>query len=202
MPGTFTTHRHPRIDPQAAVANKPLRATEGLRLHWPEYLIEAAESGLYLFSACATATLLWRPASPIQQYLSSDAIRRLLMGMAMGAAIVAIVRSPWGNQSGAHFNPAITFTFYRLGKVASWDAVFYCAGQFLGAVAGVALAALALQGAPAHRAVRYAAIQTGAYGDFAAFLAELSISFFLMIASWSRPTTKPWRLIRATLQLS
>ena len=124
--------------------------------------METAESGLYLFSACTTATLLWRPASPIQQYLSSDAIRRLLMGMAMGAAIVAIVRSPWGNQSGAHFNPAITFTFYRLGKVASWDAVFYCAGQFLGAVADVALAALALQGAPAHRAVRYAATQPGA----------------------------------------
>ena len=102
--------------------------------------------------------------------------------MAMGVAIVAIVRSPWGKQSGAHFNPAITFTFYRLGKVASWDAVFYCAGQFLGAVAGVSLAALALNGAPAHKAVRYAATLPGVYGDFAAFLAELSISFFLMIA--------------------
>jgi aquaporin Z len=71
---------------------------------------------------------------------------------------------------------------YRLGKVASWDVVFYCAGQFLGAVAGVALAALALQGAPAHKAVRYASTLPGIYGDFAAFLAELSISFFLMIA--------------------
>jgi hypothetical protein len=40
MPGRSTTHRHPRIKPQAAVANKPaLSAAEGLRLHWPEYLI-------------------------------------------------------------------------------------------------------------------------------------------------------------------
>src|SRR6185295_4571489 len=120
MPRKFATHRHPRIEPQVAVANRhALSATEGLQLHWPEYLMEAAESGSYLFSACAAATLLWHPASPIQ---------RLLMGMAMGVVIVAIVRSPWGKQSRAHFNPAITFTFYRLGKVASWDAVFYCAG--------------------------------------------------------------------------
>jgi hypothetical protein len=53
MPGRFTTHRPTRIEPQAAAANKrALSAAEGLRLHWPEYLMEAAESGLYLFSAC------------------------------------------------------------------------------------------------------------------------------------------------------
>src|SRR5580704_14845609 len=89
-----------------------------IELHWPEYLMEAAESGLYLFSACVFATLLWHPASPLQGHLSSDAVRRMLMGLAMGATIVAIVLSPWGKQSGAHFNPAVTFTFYRLQKVA------------------------------------------------------------------------------------
>jgi len=100
----------------------------------------------------------------------------------MGTTIVAIVLLPWGKQSGAHFNPAVTFTFCRLGKVASWDAVFYCAAQFLGAVAGVALAALVLQGAPAHEAVRYAATIPGIYGDTIAFFAELAISFLLMSA--------------------
>jgi len=164
------------------VPNKrALNVAESLRLHWPEYLMEAGESGLYLFSACAVATLLWHPASPIQRYLASDAVRRSFMGMAMGATIIAIVVSPWGKQSGAHFNPAVTFTFYRLGKVASRDAVFYCAAQLLGAVAGVALAALLLQGAPAHQAVRYAATLPGIYGEAIAFVAELAISFLLMI---------------------
>jgi hypothetical protein len=46
-----------------------------------------------------------------------------------------------------------------------WDAVFYCAAQLLGAVAGVALASPVLQGAPAHKAVRYAATVPGIYGD-------------------------------------
>jgi aquaporin Z len=159
-----------------------LSAADSLRFHWPEYLMEAAEAGLYLFSACVVATLLWHPASPIERYLPSDAVRRMLMGLAMGATIMAIVLSPWGKQSGAHFNPAVTFAFYRLRKVAMWDAVFYCAAQLLGAVAGVALASLVLQGAPAHKAVRYAATIPGTYGDTIAFAAELAISFILMSA--------------------
>jgi len=144
--------------------------------------MEAGEAGVYLFSACVVATLLWHPASPFQRYLPSDAVRRMLMGLAMGATIMAIVLSPWGKQSGAHFNPAVTSTFYRLGKVALWDAVFYCAAQLSGAVAGVALASLVLQGAPAHEAVRYAATLPGIYGDTVAFIAELAISFILMSA--------------------
>ncbi len=183
MLSSSNTRERLRIDLEADGANKSsLSAGDSLRLHWPEYLMEAGEAGLYLFSACAVATLLWHPASPVNRYLPNDAVRRMLMGLAMGATIIAIVLSPWGKQSGAHFNPAITFTFYRLGKVASWDAVFYCAAQLLGSVAGVVLAAHVLQGTPAHKAVRYAATLPGAYGDVVAFLAELSISFFLMMA--------------------
>jgi aquaporin Z len=173
MLSSSETREPPRFEPSAA---------DSLRLHWPEYLMEAGEAGLYLFSACAVATLLWHPASPIQRYAPSDTVRRMLMGSAMGATIIAIVLSPWGKRSGAHFNPAVTFTFYRLRKVALWDAVFYCAAQFLGAAAGVALASLLLQGAPAHKAVRYAATIPGIYGANIAFLAELAISFILMSA--------------------
>ncbi len=183
MLGRSNTRERPRIEANDTGADKgTLSAVDRFRLHWPEYLMEAGETGLYLFSACAVATLLWHPASPIQQYLPSDAVRRIWMGLAMGASIIAIVLSPWGKQSGAHFNPALTFTFYRLGKVASWDAVFYSAAQFLGALAGVALASLVLQGAPADRAVRYAATMPGIYGNAIAFVAELAISFILMCA--------------------
>ena len=48
--------------------------------------------------------------------------------------------SPWGKQSGGHFNPAITFTFYRLGKVEFWDLWFYVVAQFVGAIGGVCIA--------------------------------------------------------------
>jgi hypothetical protein len=65
--------------------------------------------------------------------------------------------------------------------------VLYCAAQLLGAVAGVALASLVLEGAPAHKAVRYAATLPGIHGEAfyvntIAFVAELAISFVLMSA--------------------
>jgi glycerol uptake facilitator-like aquaporin len=66
--------------------------------------------------------------------------------------------------------------------MAWWDAVFYCSAQLLGAITGVALASLALRGAPAHKAVRYAATLSGIYGHRIAFVAELVISFILMSA--------------------
>src|SRR5260370_39885328 len=97
MLGSSNTPERPRIEPKTDVdntdaANKgTLSTAASLRFHWPEYLMEAGESALYLFSACAVATLLWHPASLLQRYLPSDAVRRMLMGLAMGATIVAIV---------------------------------------------------------------------------------------------------------------
>jgi len=54
---------------------------------------------------------------------------------------VAIIYSRWGQRSGAHLNPAVTLTFWRMGKVKAWDAVFYVTAQFAGASIGVAVAA-------------------------------------------------------------
>jgi len=99
----------------------------------------------------------------------------------MGATTSAIVISPWGTRSGGHFNPAITFTFDLLGKVEFWDAWLYIIAQFLGAIGGVALARYVLRGALGNHAVRYAVTVPGVYGSTVAFVAELAISFFLMI---------------------
>ena len=172
-----------------------LTAGASLRFHWPEYLMEAAELGLYLFSACAFSTLLWHPASPVPHVIMGGLSRRALMGLAMGATIVAIILSPFGKQSGGHFNPAITLTYYRLGKVEFWDAWFYTAAQFLGAIGGVAVAIYVLRGAPGNGAVRYAVTVPGIYGRAIAFVAELAISFVLMVTVLfvtNRPKVAPY----------
>lgn len=155
-------------------------AIGSLRGHWPEYLMEAGELTLYMFFTCVFATVLQHPASPIRQFIASPILRRALMGFAVGATVTAIVLTPWGKQSGGHFNPAITFAFYRLGKVESWDLLFYFAAQFPGAIIGVAIATYVLRGATRHEAVRYAVTAPGVYGFTAAFIAELTISFLLM----------------------
>jgi aquaporin Z len=94
---------------------------------------------------------------------------------------LGIVMSPWGKQSGAHFNPAVTLTFLRLGKVRRWDAAFYILFQFIGAICGVGLAAALLGKVIAHSAVHYAVTEPGMRGLAAAFAAEVIISFGLML---------------------
>jgi len=102
------------------------------------------------------------------------------MGLGMGVTVVVIVMSPWGKQSGGHFNPGVTLTFYRLGKMDFSDAAFYIAAQFVGGIIGVAIATHLLRGAPGHAAVRYAVTIPGKYGYASAFVAEMTISFILM----------------------
>src|SRR6266540_3453262 len=116
------------------------------RRHWPEYLMEGAELGLFMISACLLVALLEHPDSPVHQALPDPFLRRVLMGIAMGTTAVAIIFSPLGKRSGAHFNPAVTLTFWRLKKVDSADAIAYIAFQFVGGAVGVAVAAILLGG--------------------------------------------------------
>jgi aquaporin Z len=151
-----------------------------LRKHWPEYLMEASGLGIFMVSASVFTILLYHPASPALQVLPEEFPRRVLMGLAMGLTAIAIIYSPWGKQSGAHLNPAVTLTFFRLGKVAPWDAVFYIIAQFAGGVAGVALVAAAVGKLLAHPSVNYVATLPGVGGTGTAFLGEVIIAFILM----------------------
>ncbi|HEY4311026.1 MAG TPA: aquaporin [Pirellulales bacterium] len=143
--------------------------------------MEAGELALYMFATCTFATLLQHPASPVRHLIVNGFYRRAVIGLGMGATVVAIITSPWGKQSGAHFNPGVTLTFYRLGKMDFSDAAFYVAAQFLGGIGGVVIATQLLRGAPGHAAVHYAVTLPGRYGNAIAFIAEMTISFILMI---------------------
>ncbi|MCG8368673.1 MAG: aquaporin [Pseudanabaenales cyanobacterium] len=152
-----------------------------LRNHWPEYLIEAWGLGAFMVSAGLFATLLYAPTSPIPQLLPSDFLRGVLMGMAMGGTAIAIIYSPWGKRSGAHINPAVTLTFFRLGKLAAWDAFFYVLAQFVGGLIGVLLVSQVL-GAPFKNVpVNYVVTAPGQWGVLPALAAEFLLAFGLML---------------------
>ena len=151
-----------------------------LREHWPEYLSEAAELGLFMISAALFTILFHHPGSPVLSFIHSEFIRRMITGVAMGSTAIALVFSPLGKRSGAHFNPAVTLTFWRLGKVKNWDAVFYIVAQFIGAIAGVFVVTLFALEALSHPTVNYAATLPGMQGVIVAFVAEFVIAFVLM----------------------
>jgi aquaporin Z len=77
-------------------------------------------------------------------------------------------------------NPAFTFTFLRLGKVAPWDAVFYVIAQFAGGIAGILLMFPVAAGLMAHPSINYVATLPGPSGVQVAFLSEAFISFVLV----------------------
>ncbi len=143
--------------------------------------MEAAELAAFLLSACLVVTLLFHPGSPVVRIVPHPTVRRVLAGLAMGLTAGLIIYSPWGQQSGAHFNPSVTLTFWSLRKVAAWDAIFYIVAQFTGAVAGVVISATLLGARIAHPEVNYVATLPGAGGPVAAFVAELMMSFGLML---------------------
>lgn len=155
---------------------------QALRQHWPEYLIEAGALATFMVSACVFGILLFHPASPATHLIPGHTPRLLLMGLAMGGTLIGIVYSPFGKRSGAHMNPAVTLTFLTLGKVAAWDAVFYVATQFGGAIAGVMLVALFLKAPLSDPAVNYVTTLPGTWGIRAAWIGEFAISFLQMTA--------------------
>lgn len=166
--------------PIVLLGTPKLGASESLRLHWPEYLMEAGLLGAFMVSACVFGALYEFPGSPVHQAITSVFLRRLLMGTSMGLTAIAIIYSPWGKQSGAHINPSVTFTFFRLGKIRGWDVLFYIAAQFSGAVVGVLLVARFLGQELANPAVRYVVTVPGPQGPGVALLAEFTIAFLLM----------------------
>jgi aquaporin Z len=163
----------------SSAAIHPLR-TAFLR-HWRLYLDEGAELAIFMISACFFTVWLFDPAFPALDLLPSTALRRLLMGMSMGATAILIIRSPMGKRSGAHFNPAITLTYFRLGKIGKWDAGFYVVFQFIGGIFGVGLSALCLRGSLALPTVDYAVTVPGRGGTAGAFCAEYFMAALLML---------------------
>ncbi|HVE55379.1 MAG TPA: aquaporin [Pyrinomonadaceae bacterium] len=152
---------------------------KALKNHWREYLMEAWGLGTFMISACVFGVVLFSPNSPLIDLNAT--LRNVLMGAAMGTTAIGIFLSPWGRRSGAHINPAVTLTFWRLGKVNGWDALFYVLAQFAGGTLGVFFSWMGLGKLLADSAVNFVVTVPGSNGAGAAFAAEVIISFSMMM---------------------
>lgn len=149
--------------------------------HLPEYLIEGGALGTFMVSAGTLSWLLEATNSPIHGIIESGDIRRALIGIAMGLTSMSLVYSPWGRRSGAHMNPALTLTFWTLGKVARRDAVFYALAQFIGGTLGVLVVAGIIGAGVVEPPVSYAQTVPGPHGAGVAFVCEVIIAFIMML---------------------
>jgi len=148
--------------------------------HWREYLMEAAELATLMFFICSFGTLIYSPASPLELWGLSNVAKSFLMGIAVAATTLLIIRSPFGRRTGAHFNPAITLTYFYLARVHRWDTLYYIAFQFTGGLAGILLAHALLGRDLSAPPVCYVITTPGIYGNAIAFAAEFLLSGLLM----------------------
>jgi aquaporin Z len=163
---------------------------DAITLHWPEYLFEGIELGLFMLAACSFGTVLFYSGSSVVAVVPSSGVRLVFMGLAMGATAIAIILSPMWRRSGAHFNPIVSFTFFCLGRMHRLDALCYVLAQFMGGALGVLASRLLLGVRLASPSVRYVVTTPGHYGVAAAFLAEFFMGLLTMtvvLQSGNRP---------------
>jgi aquaporin Z len=153
---------------------------QAIELHWREYLMEAAELCALMFCICLFGTLIYSSASPIKSLGLSFTGKSFLMGIAVAISTFLIIRSPFGRRTGAHFNPAITLTYFCLGRIHPWDALCYIAFQFAGGLAGVFVAHQILGKRLSAPPVSYVITTPGGHGNVIAFAAEFALSGLLM----------------------
>lgn len=152
-----------------------------LQTNWRSYLIEGALLGLFMVAACSFTILLEYPGLPFYKEMA-PLHRRIVMGLAMGCTAVLLIYSPWGKQSGAHMNPAVTLANLQMERISPANAAWYIAAQFCGGALGVLPFRWALPQVASVPSVNYAATVPGETGVLVAFVAEFLISALLLLA--------------------
>jgi aquaporin Z len=118
-------------------------------------------------------------SSPAVALIPDPGIRRLITGFLFGSTGGLIAVSWVGKVSGAHINPAVTFSFWILGKMDAMHAIGYMAAQCAGAIFGAV--PLLLWGKMG-RSVAYGATLPGEqYGFGMAVGGEIITTFALIV---------------------
>jgi len=145
------------------------------------YCDEALGLGIFMFSAGFFDMLIEYPGLPFYQHLHSALLRRFLIGLSMGLTGLYIFTSSFGKASGAYINPSITIVRYWLHSISLKDSIFYTIFQLAGGTAGLYLVYLLFPQKVSAPSVNYIVTMPGKCGTAFAFIAEMIISFLLII---------------------
>ena len=112
-------------------------------LHWAEWACELAGTFLLVAGGLSAVVLDFGSGSVVAAHVPSSSLRLLLTGVLFGGTGALVAFSPLGRRSGAHLNPAVTFSFWLSGHVHGHDLGGYIGAQCLGALAGAAFVRVA-----------------------------------------------------------
>jgi aquaporin Z len=166
-----------------------------LKQNWKVYAMEAVCLGLFMLSASFFAIILEFPGSIVHKAIPDDFTRLCIMGVAMGTTATLLIYSPMGRLSGAHMNPAVSFVFFRLGKMKGTDALYYCVFQTVGGIFAVSMIASVFSDMFADDHVNYVVTSPGKYGVLLAFIFEVLMSFAMMtmvLTTSNHPRVSPY----------
>ena len=142
--------------------------------------MEFAETCALMFCICSFGTLIYSHESPLKHWSLSSAGKSFLMGTAVALTTFLIIHSPFGRRTGAHFNPAITITYFYLDRVHHWDTLHYILSQFAGGLTGVLLAYEVFGSSLSSAPVSFVITTPGYFGSLMAFAAEFLLSGLMM----------------------
>jgi aquaporin Z len=150
----------------------------GRSLPWKVFGAELVGTALLVGVGLSVVIFDLGQGSPLAWLLPDEGTRRFVTGFFFGSTGALITLSPLGKESGAHINPAVTLSFWLMGRMDSRHAAGYVASQLAGAFIGaLPLLAWGAMG----RSVSYGATVPGAaYGATWALLGEAVTTFALV----------------------
>lgn len=148
--------------------------------NYKHYLQEALGLALFMMSACFFGAMLEGKSSDLHSLIKNPNIRLVLMGLLMGVSALLIFYSPFTAPSGAHINPAVTITFWRMGKLCHWDVLFYILFQLAGGIGAVYAMQWLMGDLLTSPPVNSVVTVPGSNNNAAALLTEFAIAFITM----------------------
>ncbi|MEW1659725.1 aquaporin [Streptomyces sp. NPDC093707] len=154
--------------PQIPAPPSASRAADGSDPPPPSPTVIAGHSALeflltlvLLFGVTTIVRWVIGPSS-ISEWVPQIHLQLLIVGVAVGLLIAALILSPPGRMTGGHMNPAISFATWRFGVFPGVSVVPYIVAQLIGSALGVLLAGAAWGPAAQEPPTAYAVLQPGA----------------------------------------
>lgn len=169
-----------------------MKLLESFRKNRKLYAMEAAGLGIFMISACLFSGLLWSDHSLADHWIKNNHTKFIVMGVMMGITALFIFYAPFTSQSGSHINPAVTLTFFRLGRIQRNDALYYIVFQFVGGTLAVYVMKWLMGSLLTDPSVNFAVTVPVMGGPVVALLVEVSIAFATMLMILFTSANKRW----------